>query len=460
MNIQNNMKYNNYNNSVNFNGLKDKLMNISTNRLFKTKELKNDAVEIKSIVGKMMQKRNINTLLDGNYEFVQKNYSKEGQSFIQRFCKNFPAYVTELSREEHNDILMMYKTSTPQNIDSRLEVLDKFRNNYAKTETKNSEIHSMRVLFDRMDSDKHTEKFVHKALGDDIKIKTIDEFNKIIETIHPQKAEIFHRNISRIVRLTNLDERESALVKQSENPFFVNPRIKQRGTLSNQPYKKLNYLEKIGKFIENKINIRRYNQIAKVNPEITRVRKLATIDVPKLEQVLETKDYSLNNINFVNKLKKSPNAKRLQVQTDVNAIIKQKLGQKTFEKQQGLYNKKATVIKLKLLPDIFESITKTRKSDRINGLKPSVENKDAVKLYEKIQGKNKKLVRYMLKQTDENNNKIFNVKDIIKLVDESETKIALEKKNNPDFKAKDAKNYYDNLYDSMIERYGEIKKTK
>ena len=445
---------------TNFKGFGDKLSKISPIRLFRGAEKKTDTVEVNAVVDRMMQKKNIRTIFGGNIEFAKENYSAEGQSFIQRFTKNFPAYIKEMSLTDYNDVLMMYKSSTPKNVEARLEIMDKFRNNYTKGSGR-SQIHSMKVLFGRMDRDKHTANFINKVLGDDIKVKTIDELNKIIDVVPPKKAEIFHRNISRIVRLTNPAERESALAQHCENPVFDNPRIMHRGELSTQQYRKLNYVEKIGKFIENKVNIRKYKRLLKTEPGIESRSAFAKISIPSIEQTLsEGMAPQYGQINLVKTLKQSPKAKKLKVQSDVNNVIREKLGQKTFETQKDRYSQKATLIKLNLLPDIFESISATRKSQRISGKTPNVKNSDAIKLYEKIQGKNRKLVRYMLNKTDENNNRIFSINDIVTVIDNAENKIAVEKKLNPEFRAKDSKAYYDNIYDSMVEKYGKPKRTR
>ena len=64
----------------------------------------------------------------------------------------------------------------------------------------------------------------------------------------------------------------------------------------------------------------------------------------------------------------------------------------------------------------------------------------------------------MLRKTDANGNRMFSVKDIIKVLDESEAKISEMKGANPQLRAKDAKAYYDSVFESMVDKYGPAKR--
>ena len=111
-----------------------------------------------------------------------------------------------------------------------------------------------------------------------------------------------------------------------------------------------------------------------------------------------------------------------------------------------------------MLPEIFSSIADTRKADRAVGKKRiNSANKDVLNLYLKINGKNKKFVNYLLKKRNVDNTRMFEVKDIIAILDKAEAKIAKDKKLNPAYKAKDARQYYNHLYEAKIEQYGKVK---
>ena len=151
------------------------------------------------------------------------------------------------------------------------------------------------------------------------------------------------------------------------------------------------------------------------------------------------------------------NAKQVVVD-EVLSFVNSKLGQKTFAKQNELYTKNATKMRLSMLPEIFASIIDTRKADRAVGKKHSYSaNKDVLNLYLKINGSNKKFVNYLLKKRNVDNTRMFEVKDIIAMLDKAEAKIAQAKKLNPEYRAKDARKYYNHLYEAKIEQFGKVK---
>ena len=63
----------------------------------------------------------------------------------------------------------------------------------------------------------------------------------------------------------------------------------------------------------------------------------------------------------------------------------------------------------------------------------------------------------MLNKTYDNGTRIFNVKQIIALIENAESDIANYKTVDQKlFKAKDAKAYYDCLYDDLVYKYGKL----
>ena len=53
---------------------------------------------------------------------------------------------------------------------------------------------------------------------------------------------------------------------------------------------------------------------------------------------------------------------------------------------------------------------------------------------------------------------MFEVKDIISMVKKAEAKIAEDKKINPEYRARDARKYYNHLYEAKLEQYGKVKR--
>ncbi len=144
---------------------------------------------------------------------------------------------------------------------------------------------------------------------------------------------------------------------------------------------------------------------------------------------------------------------------DVYLYIQKKLGSKTLSTQKDAYKANATKMKLDMLPEIFASIAETRKADRAVGkYHINSSNKDALDLYLLINGNNKKYINYLLKKRNVDNTRMFEVKDIIAIIRKAEDRINKEKSNNPLFSSKDAKNYYNHLYESKIQQYGKVKR--
>ena len=77
-----------------------------------------------------------------------------------------------------------------------------------------------------------------------------------------------------------------------------------------------------------------------------------------------------------------------------------------------------------------------------------------------IKGNNRKLVNYMLKIRNTEGSRIFEVKDIIELLQRAQIELAQSKAQNPQMTAKDTKLYYDKIFDDMTRLYGKVKRTK
>ena len=114
-----------------------------------------------------------------------------------------------------------------------------------------------------------------------------------------------------------------------------------------------------------------------------------------------------------------------------------------------------------MLPEIFASISDTRKADRAVGkYRINSANKDALNLYLKINGNNKKFVNYLLKKRNVDGSRMFEVKDIISMLDKAEQQIKKQRQNNPEYRARDVRKYYNHLLESKIEQYGKVTRQK
>lgn len=169
---------------------------------------------------------------------------------------------------------------------------------------------------------------------------------------------------------------------------------------------------------------------------------------------------------FKAKLEKQPSAKKLAVISDVNNVIEKKLGRNVYADQSRSYADKATKMRLNMLPEIFESIKETRAAERKAGTfskTKSVKNEDALGLYRRINGKNRRLVNYMLKVRNEDGTRKYNVRDIVETLDNTNKTVMQAKKSatkeNP-FRAKDEKALYTALADEQIAKYGKLSQRK
>lgn len=181
--------------------------------------------------------------------------------------------------------------------------------------------------------------------------------------------------------------------------------------------------------------------------------------IPKPVAITLTNKSKTEQIN--NEIKISKKIKKEELKANIFEILNTKLGKSTFAKQKEAYGKNATKIKLSLLPEIFTSVADTRKADRAVGkYKINSSNKDVLDLYLLINGSNKKYINYLLKKRNVDGTRMFEIKDIISMIKKAESKIAENKKSNPQYRARDARQYYHHLYESKIQQYGKVTRAR
>ena len=428
---------------------------------------------------------------------IKKDYTPEGLKIINKIFIDFLYNSDKLSEKDLEEILKIYKTTSKENFSLRIDVLDMFRNSADISNNQavdSKEIQAVRQLFDVMDKDKNARKFVEKAVKNELGVSNVQELLEVMSAVPPSKANIFYNNISLLVSSFSGEARYNALVNHLEDPFYSNKILKQRYKASGyiQFYKKEPFYSRAVRYIENSVNKLRAmfskgegikpaaietqesihaGNIESISPSI--ISKNSNVVspvpferslrvVPHTESILEKTLAELTanvqraneaSLNIKKSLKEARQAKRLKVISDINDIIGKKLGKKTYADQVTTYDKKATKIRLSLLPEIFESIKDTRKAQRLAGIRENVSSKDALELYKRINGHNRKLVRYMLSKRNAEGNRIFSIKDIISLIDDSEKQIASNKLADKTFKPK---SHYDVIYNEYIEKHGKL----
>ncbi len=321
-------------------------------------------------------------------------------------------------------------------------------------------------LYNTIDLDKNAQSFIKKSLPKIDGNVQLDDFVNILENVSTKKLNIFKDNAWNIIfKTTSKKERIDALNNNITDAFFEteSSRISNKLKIQYGYIKKPSITKNLYMKVKNGINILRDlitpDEASKVKSTIPQEKALPkeafkpeTKAVPQIETKTQVVPKSTPS-------KKT--AKKQIVKDKVVEFVKTKLGEKTFNSQQEEFSKNATKIRMSLLPEIFASIADTRKMDRMVGkTRNQSSNKDALTLYSKINGHNRKFVNYMLKKRNVDNSRMFEVRDIIAILEKAESKIADNKRLNLNYRAKDAKAYYNHLFDAKIEQYGKLKRTK
>ena len=320
-------------------------------------------------------------------------------------------------------------------------------------------------LYNTIDLDKNVKIFVKKSLPKLDGNMQLDDFVDILENVSTKKLNIFKDNAWNIIFKTSKEERIDALNNNITDAFFEteSSRISNKLKIQYGYIKKPSITKNLYMKVKNGINILRdlitpdeASKVKSTIPQEKALPKEAFKPETKAVPQIEPKTQVVPNSTPAKKT-----AKKQIVKDKVVEFVKTKLGEKTFNSQQEEFSKNATKIRMSLLPEIFASIADTRKMDRMIGkTRNQSSNKDVLTLYSKINGHNRKFVNYMLKKRNVDNSRMFEVRDIIAILEKAESKIADNKRLNLSYRAKDAKAYYNHLFDAKIEQYGKLKRTK
>lgn len=388
----------------------------------------------------LMKDRILSAVLEGKFPAIEKGFSKENAGFIKLLIKNFVKDKKTPNADTQKELINIYKSLNPQNIDIRTSILRQFRSN-AKLQEEN-DLRELSELYRRIDADENIRSFVQKVVSKGIGTRSVGELNRIIEVAPLRKATVFFNNLRRIVATSTGEERINALRNELENPFFVpQHKVKQTGMYNGSD--EYGFLSKMLKIVENEIDKFRYRRM---------------LNAQAAKQNNPTADVLVKKIKFV-RPKLSNKEYKIRLSEEVNNQIKKILGEKTYAKQQGVYVENVTRMRLQMLPYIFDAIKTEASEARKLGKPVTIRNSNAVNIYKRINGRNRKLIRYMLKQTNENGTKTFSYGDIIRLIDKKENEIANIRKINPEFKYADTKLIYADEYNELINKYGKLRKT-
>lgn len=422
-----------------------------------------------------------------NTQAILNDYNPEGLDLIKEMALCFGKDVSA-QKDSDKIILDIYRTTNKNNEQIRTRLLETFSTKFNRHRVKPASIFELKKLYDAVDDNKYARNFVTKFLNKHYYIASAEILNEVLYNIPNKKLAIFTKNAFNIINQTHGEGTINIMKRELDNPFFETEATRQNRRASRQyGYKNepavfyiiktkiTNYLRKLQDKMTAEVPLPKMSEIPQTKPAqqtavpVQSVRKPEII-LPKQEpaeqkpaaqtavsgSILQILKIDLPKPDIAKPdIVKTP---RETVIDNITSIIKRNLGIKTFERQNADYSKGATKMRLKLLPEIFASISDTRKADRAVGKKHiNSSNKDALSLFLMINGSNRKFVNYLLKKRNTDGTRMFEVKDIINMLKQAEAKIKRNKLANPNYRARDTHRYYNHLYEAKVQQYGKVK---
>lgn len=448
-------------------------------KMFETKTYDKDLFNVEFNENKIKNEFNYKGTEILNKDIYLENYNRYSHELMHTLKKAVNFSDEMLEKGADKSILKALQTSNKGNVELRRSLTRNLVDTFHEldTDVKTERLNALVRVFDKIDEDKHAKNFIKKSIGHMPDSLNANDLEDILNNVSTKKLDIFRKNAWNIIKQTERSERISELSNNIKNPFYLSNYL--RSNLDRHKFYGFSvtptFFSKIALSIENGFNILR-DKLTSETSKIVEMPKapergFAKSGIEERANIVSIKPETKSDVNAETKPVTSPlkensksekilnikNAKQVVVD-EVLSFVNSKLGQKTFAKQNELYTKNATKMRLSMLPEIFASIIDTRKADRAVGKKHSYSaNKDVLNLYLKINGSNKKFVNYLLKKRNVDNTRMFEVKDIIAMLDKAEAKIAQAKKLNPEYRAKDARKYYNHLYEAKIEQFGKVK---
>ena len=451
-------------------------------------------LEISNIYKNITERQSDNFNVDG----LVLNYSKSRSKFLKTLQQSFYHSPTQLSSEVGDEINKMYDSTNDKNVKIRSRVMKYFSSPYTRYKKFNEDVKffsELNKLFNSLDSgDKYLNNFIKKLTEKrNHYFESPMEINNLAENVSTKKLDIFYKNFEKIMYYVPKESRDAALKKGIEKPYIGLNRYKKERK-EDIKYKFVKYpsvFKRVYANVENFFNKLKYNltsepQLVKnFRPEksgkvIENLEKNENVfeevikkDIAKPiidENFVKISDEIVDNVkqeevktDDVIKISKKldKKLKKELLANDILGFAKQKLGVKTFENQREAFVENATKMRYEILPEIFASIMDTRKADRAVGkYRINSSNKDALKLYTMVNGNNKKFVNYLLKKRNVDGSRMFEVKEIITTLENAEKQIQKQKQNNPEYRAKDVRKYYNHLLEAKIQQYGKVTRNK
>ena len=378
-------------------------------------------------------------------KFLEKNWNKEGFELLSQNdipldqLTNGEALTDKKALEFYENLI---KSTTKDNMAERILVFKNF-SGFA-TEGNTTEVLS--EVLNRIDNDKNFKKLINAVaqnndiltrkpltelmyytdtFGSDVLAKKADKFLQIINSNagFKTKPEEVVQNISKNLNnkyyitpngIDNLRQKEA--MKRMTAFFFPDTKAELMRFRRKFKYEVMPKIFGTGNPVEIKQNIP-YEDYVKsfAKPEIKPIpANNEVVSQPAVETAPKIK------------IKRDYKAQKLLIQKDAQEIIKSRMkSAKQIQEQIGDYTKKATKMRNQFLNEMFNSVAETRAQQRAQGIKrPNISNADVLDVYQKINGKNRKIFKYLLTKRTESGEREFNLKQISQILDDV-------KKNRP-----------------------------
>lgn len=400
-------------------------------------------------------------------------YSEEGNCVLEEIGIRLHPTAKSLEKGDAKAIQEIYKTTTYKNENFRLNYLDhNYHNNCHRVQFRENEIEEINQLFKLCDENPDARAVIKNLQKNGNTLGRAYNYLAVFNECGISNIRNNLRRVNKIIKKNQFNETASVIKafkdkkESSLDRLATNIRGMFRKKGSDESYKKIfNNSEEIvpmptitGDILSKEIQ-------TKIAAEKIETQKAEQAYQKLLNENVKTKKakrkYILSPI-----IEKQPSAKKLVIINDAKEIIKEKLGSKVYSEQEKVYARRATRMRVKMLPEIFASIKETRAAARANGTfnkSKTVKNEDAVDLYIRINGKNRKLVNYMLKVRNADGTRKYDVKQIIeeltRLNRESLQKQRTAAKENP-FTRNDEKALYSAALENQIATFGKLHRSR
>ena len=411
-------------------------------------------------------------------DFMHK-FNDEGASLITTLKIKFNPTKESIEQGDAKGLLKIYNSTTKENIDFRLDFLDTTYFNYGKRDRMGkNEINELAGLFELADKDPNTMKFLGCLSAEGASLKCAGAYLELIDKVGSERLSSDSKKVAKLIKSEHWEPLQTVIDYYEKGPEGVVDKVFASikgifGSRKQKPIVPVSDLVKIDKMTQRTKKPYIAPSIKIVPMERESLLPTGKIEMPVAKEVSASisetapvKKAKRSYLTFTPYVPKQPSAKKLLVINDVNKVIEKKLGSKVYAEQSGLYADKATKMRLSLLPEIFESIKETRAAERANGTfnrSKSVKNEDAVDSYTRINGKNKKLVNYMLKKRNADGTRMFSVKDILDTLADANREIIIGQNNSTKlnrFTAKDERAIYENIFEQKVTEFGKLQRAR